>query len=290
MRTASHLVLLPLAFCAGLVMGNLLIPSCKEPSTNQEVPLAIPESEPGFIKVNPSQLPGISARAEQPPVELRERILELQREVLLLKRENTNLRTSTCESAQLAGLLSQQRPTAESETTRYDTLPTDAVYADAVLADGSGNYAKAAELFEIALRRDPANKKSEHMRYRLGMISLQAGLPGKAIGWFQELATFHPGSELLAESAFYMGCAYRRLNDSDDAIAAFTRAQQMLPTRSFKWIAALYNIGETYLDMGNPGQALIVFTQISTIQTDDEICSDLVNQAKNESERIRQGK
>lgn len=121
-----------------------------------------------------------------------------------------------------------------------------------------------SEYVEI-LKRDPTNALAH---YRLGVVQTKLGATDDALKSYQEAFRLNPGMNEArhALEGYYInqGIAFRRSNQSAEAIRAFQQALVYNPSSA----TAYFALGEEFEQLGQPNESIKAYQQAVAIDPD----------------------
>lgn len=130
----------------------------------------------------------------------------------------------------------------------------------AVLAP-EGEYAAAEATLRQVLRSDSQNPDA---REDLGLLYLKKGLPAKAA---EELRRLTEVDQMRASAYLYLGEALSRIDEVDQAMAAFERLLELQPSS----LEALYKLGVLYDRSLQPELAEKVYRKARELRESEQI-------------------
>src|SRR5215831_2248868 len=146
---------------------------------------------------------------------------------------------------------------------------------------------QAAETFKQAIQSDPDNAEA-HLRLGMSYAALDNkdeadGEYKKAIDLFKNKNT---GDSKDASSYFYLGEAHSFLHQDDDAVRAYRQATKLNSDDEEAW----YRLGMALTRLAQYPEASSAFQKALDIDPNDSRASDGLDNAKEGSQRIKEGK
>lgn len=147
------------------------------------------------------------------------------------------------------------------------TLPSltpQALIERGKLAQQSGRSDLAHRYFAYFLQKYPNDPGAADAVYTLGQDSLSLSKPDEAIDYFERLRRDFPDFKLTPYAYFYLGIAHGEKGNLDEAVRFYQESIPRLSDNSYYQVAALYNIGDLYLDRKDRTTARTHFQRIVT--------------------------
>ncbi len=107
---------------------------------------------------------------------------------------------------------------------------TDALLNIGIIHGQRGDYSKARDYYQRAIRADPANARAY---FNLGYISERTGHLREAVEFYQKAVYLNPKN---AQIHYNSGNAYTKLKMEDKAVSSYLQAVQMDPKHMDAWV------------------------------------------------------
>ena len=135
------------------------------------------------------------------------------------------------------------------------------LYNDGVRAMQSGQNPQAIELFTQATQITP-DWSLPWLELGISLLALEGDAADRTT---QAITALQKATELNAENPrgyYYLGVAYRRQNNFEQAAAALKQCTTLRP----RWLDALMAYGESLDHLGDAPTAITVYTQVRTLE------------------------
>jgi len=157
----------------------------------------------------------------------------------------------------------------------------------------SGDYNKAAEVYDSILKDYPGSFYSDYVQYQLGLVFLKASNYEAAIMAFQNLRNNFPNSTLSDDAYYALGLSYFQREDYESSSAIFAKFQGELKD-SYLRAQAVYLLGTSLYNLGKFTEAIEAFKEIirsygqdtELVQKAEYEIADCYDQMGNEKEAM----
>ncbi|MBI3099132.1 MAG: tetratricopeptide repeat protein [Planctomycetes bacterium] len=158
------------------------------------------------------------------------------------------------------------------------------------LAQQSGRSDLAHRYFDYFLKQFPNDPGAADAVYTMGQDAISLSKPDQAIDYFERLRRDFPDYKLTPYAYFYLGMAHGQKGDLDTAVRYYQESIPHLKDNVYYEVAAIYNMGDLYLEHQDRVSARGQFQRIVTEFQGIESVKSIVEEAAERLQEIDSGK